>query len=160
MHKIYQYSFFVLQNFDYLNDKLVCPFISSLLNCSFESTFIKADWGWWPCNTTIRSSLWVEPMWTDAAGWSCLTGTVQIAACWLLLDRELGRRDYHDAASLAIDYVRQTIQLHQEPGISGGVKGSFPTDGDYTRFQYPNWAAKFFIDAQLLEIAADDDKTR
>ena len=98
--------------------------------------------------------------WTAAAGWSCLTGTVQIATCWLLLDRALGRRDYRDAASRAIDYVRRTIQLHQEPGISGGVKGSVPADGGYTRFQYPNWAAKFFIDAQLLEIAADDDKIR
>jgi uncharacterized protein YyaL (SSP411 family) len=94
--------------------------------------------------------------WSDAADWSCLTGTVQIAACWLLLDRVLERQEYQDAASRAIGYVRRTIQSHPEPGVSGGISGSFPVDGGYTRFQYPNWAAKFFIDAQLMEIAADD----
>ena len=66
-----------------------------------------------------------------------------------------GRGQYRDGASRAIDYVVRTIQLHQEPGIPGGVKGSFPVDGGYTRFQNPNRAEKFFIDAQLLELEAD-----
>jgi uncharacterized protein YyaL (SSP411 family) len=96
--------------------------------------------------------------WSEAAHWSCLTGTVQIAACWLLLNRVFERQDYQDAASRAIEYVRRTVQIHRGPGISGGVRGSFPVDGGYTRFQYPNWAAKFFIDAQLLDIASDDSK--
>jgi hypothetical protein len=77
----------------------------------------------------------------------------------LLLDRTTKREIYQDAASRGIDYVRRTIQLHPEPGISGGIRGSFPIDGGYTRFQYPNWAAKFFIDAQLLEIAADGSQS-
>ncbi len=35
----------------------------------------------------------------------------------------------------------------------GGVKGSFPVDGDYGTFEYLNWAAKFFIDSNELERA-------
>jgi hypothetical protein len=31
------------------------------------------------------------------------------------------------------------------------VKGSFPVSGGYVRFQYPNWACKFFVDAISLE---------
>jgi hypothetical protein len=31
------------------------------------------------------------------------------------------------------------------------VRGSFPLDGAYCRYQYPNWAAKFLIDALVLE---------
>lgn len=98
--------------------------------------------------------------WAAVAEWSCLTGTVQIAACWLLLDAMLKRPDYRDAATRAIAFVRRTIQLHDESGVSGGVRGSFPVDGGYTPFQYPNWAAKFFIDAQLMEISADDEESR
>ena len=33
----------------------------------------------------------------------------------------------------------------------GQVKGSFPVDGAYGRFQYLNWACKFTVDANLLE---------
>jgi hypothetical protein len=35
----------------------------------------------------------------------------------------------------------------------GGVKGSHPIDGGYHPWQCPNWAAKFFADALMLEAA-------
>ena len=37
-------------------------------------------------------------------------------------------------------------------GIRGGVKGSHPVDGGYGPFEYLNWAAKFSIDANLIEL--------
>jgi hypothetical protein len=33
----------------------------------------------------------------------------------------------------------------------GGIKGSHPINGGYHPWQYPNWAAKFFADALMLE---------
>ena len=36
-----------------------------------------------------------------------------------------------------------------DPNIRGGIKGSQPIYGRYSPFSYPNWAAKFFIDAVL-----------
>ena len=90
--------------------------------------------------------------WQGTVGWSCLTGTVQIAACWLLLDRTADRPEYREAALRGIDYVRRTIRTAGDVGTVGGVKGSFPVDGGYTPFQYPNWATKFFLDAQLLAL--------
>ena len=33
--------------------------------------------------------------------------------------------------------------------VCGGIKGSHPVWGAYSPFTYPNWAAKFFIDALL-----------
>jgi hypothetical protein len=33
----------------------------------------------------------------------------------------------------------------------GAVKGSFPIDGDYGKFEYPNWATKFAIDSYTAE---------
>ena len=42
--------------------------------------------------------------------------------------------------------------LDGPPELRGGVKGSFPVDGDYGRYQLLNWAAKFAIDANILEL--------
>ena len=35
--------------------------------------------------------------------------------------------------------------------VRGGVKGSFPVNGEYGRLEYLNWAPKFFVDANMLE---------
>jgi hypothetical protein len=93
------------------------------------------------------------PDWSEQAPWSCLTGNVQIAACWLLLHEEIRDRGYVDAAIRANSVVRRTIRYDGPASVRGGVKGSFPVWGDYGRFEYLNWAAKFAIDAFQLEIA-------
>jgi hypothetical protein len=69
----------------------------------------------------------------------------------LLLHREIGRDNYLRAAKSANAYVRKTIELAGDPDIVGGVKGSFPVDGAYGRWQYLNWACKFMIDANMAE---------
>jgi hypothetical protein len=49
------------------------------------------------------------------------------------------------------------VRFEGDAGMVGGIKGSFPVDGEYGQWQYLNWAAKFCIDANLLELelAAD-----
>jgi hypothetical protein len=74
-----------------------------------------------------------------------------MAACWLLLYRETGNPRFREAALAANRYVRGTVRLDGPPETRGAVKGSFPVSGGYVRFQYPNWACKFFIDAISLE---------
>ncbi|EXI68185.1 MAG: hypothetical protein AW08_01403 [Candidatus Accumulibacter adjunctus] len=93
--------------------------------------------------------------WRPTVDWVCLTGNVQIAACWLLLFGITGKAAYLDAARRANRYVRRTVYLSGNPDVVGGVRGSFPVDGDYGRFEYLNWAAKFCVDSQLLEASAD-----
>ena len=92
--------------------------------------------------------------WRPRVRWACLTGTAQIAACWFLLHTATGERRYLDAARTATRYVRRTVRVDGPMDTRGAVKGSFPVDGAYGRYQYLNWAAKFFIDANLLEQAA------
>jgi hypothetical protein len=89
--------------------------------------------------------------WNAAAPWSCLTGNVQIAASWLLLYRETRNVAYREAAFRSNAFVRRTIRPDGPPQTRGGIKGSFPVDGAYGKFQYLNWACKFFIDSHLLE---------
>ncbi len=89
--------------------------------------------------------------WQAAVPWSCLTGAVQIAHCWLLLYNITGNRQYREAAYAANRYVRRTVRVDGPEETRGAVKGSFPVDGAYGRFEYLNWACKFFIDANMLE---------
>jgi hypothetical protein len=90
--------------------------------------------------------------WRGVVPWVCLTGTAQVAHCLLLLYRLSGRTAYRDAGFRANAFVRRTVALKGSPGVVGGIKGSFPVDGGYCPYQYLNWAAKFCIDANLLEI--------
>ncbi len=93
----------------------------------------------------------IMPGWRPAVDWACLTGTAQIAYCWLTLYGFTGEGRYLDAGRLANSFVRRTIRVAGPPELRGGVKGSYPIDGDYKRYLYPSWAAKFSIDSNLLE---------
>ena len=87
-----------------------------------------------------------------AARWSCLTGTVQIALCWLMLEKLTGEDRWRRPALQAIRFVRGTVRLDGPPDIRGGVQGSFPVGGAYCPWEYPSWAAKFLADACLAEL--------
>jgi hypothetical protein len=82
----------------------------------------------------------------------CLTGSVQIAHCLFLLHRLSGEPRFLTAGRKLTAYVRRTVRFDGDAGIVGGIKGSFPVDGEYGQWQYLNWAAKFCIDANLLEL--------
>lgn len=94
----------------------------------------------------------LKPDWSAAVQWSCLTGEVQIAHSWLMLFELTGDKKYFDAAVLANRFVRRSIRLDGPEDTRGAVKGSFPVNGAYGDYQYLNWAPKFMIDANLLEL--------
>jgi uncharacterized protein YyaL (SSP411 family) len=89
--------------------------------------------------------------WSGAASWSCLTGNVQIAHSLLFLYETTGHKPYRSAAYELNGAVRRTLRVDDPPETRGAIKGSFPIDGDYGRFEYPNWATKFAIDSFTLE---------
>ncbi len=94
--------------------------------------------------------------WEAAVDWVCLTGTVQIAHSFLLLDALNGDNRLGDTARRMNAYVRRTVRLDGPVGVRGGVKGSHPIQGGYGHFEYLNWAAKFAIDA----LRAEQDASR
>lgn len=98
----------------------------------------------------------LDQNWKPTVDWACLTGSVQIAACWFLLHDITGNGAYLEAAKRANRYVRRTVHLTGNPDIVGGVRGAFPVNGDYGRYEYLNWAAKFCVDAQLMEMAVNE----
>ena len=69
----------------------------------------------------------------------------------LNLDPQHGASEFRSLAADALRYVQSCQDLDApEPGLRGGIKGSQPIWGRYAPLSYPNWAAKFFVDALLL----------
>jgi len=93
----------------------------------------------------------IDANWKPAAKWVCLTGSAQIAHSMLYLFLFTGEEKYKRAGLALNKYVRRTVSIDGADEIRGGVKGSFPVDGDYGRLQYLNWAPKFLIDSLMLE---------
>jgi hypothetical protein len=94
----------------------------------------------------------LDAQWRPSADFVCLTGSAQIAHCLLMLYTTTGDEAYRDKAFALNAYVRRTIEVDGPPETRGAVKGSFPIDGDYGRFEYLNWATKFAVDANMLEL--------
>jgi hypothetical protein len=90
--------------------------------------------------------------WKPTVDWVCLTGTAQVATCWFILYEFTGDRRYLDAGLRANAFVRRTVHLDGPVNLRGGVKGSFPVDGAYGRYQLLNWAAKFLADSLMMEL--------
>jgi uncharacterized protein YyaL (SSP411 family) len=93
----------------------------------------------------------LDASWRGTVSWSCLTGSLQIAICWMMLYQLTGDERYRHAANAVNRFVRRTMHTDGDPDARGGIKGSFPVSGDYGKFEYLSWACKFFIDANLLE---------
>ncbi len=83
--------------------------------------------------------------------WSCLTGVAQMAVNLGRLYQMTGRSEYLSAMKKATRFVMTTQKLRGDSNELGGIKGSHPINGGYHPWQYPNWSAKFFADALMLE---------
>ncbi|RMF46107.1 MAG: hypothetical protein D6755_07055, partial [Anaerolineae bacterium] len=75
----------------------------------------------------------------------------QMAILWIWFYQREGHPGWLDAAQRSVRFVAGTqLRGHHLPaGIRGGIAGSSPIWGRYERLKYPNWAAKFFLDALL-----------
>lgn len=94
----------------------------------------------------------LDAEWKSAARWSCVTGNSQMAINWFRLSRLTGARELEWHAKRANRFNLSLHDIHHsDEAIRGGVKGSHPINGGYMTWRYPNWAAKFFMDALMFE---------
>ncbi len=100
----------------------------------------------------------LDKSWQSAVEWSCLTGNAQLAIILLKLFQYTNQDEYLTSANRLVSFVKTTQNCTaSDPGLRGGIKGSYPFNGAYGRFQILNWATKFFIDALLLENKVTND---
>lgn len=91
--------------------------------------------------------------WKPCATYCCLTGVAQMSLNWTRLAQDGDAPELREHSRRAIEYVKRTQRLDDaDDAVKGGIAGSSPIWGDYSRFEYPNWAAKFFADALMMDI--------
>jgi uncharacterized protein YyaL (SSP411 family) len=107
----------------------------------------------------------LDERWRPTVRWRCPTGEAQVATVLHRLDRECPGSGYGDEAGRLINAlagVQQALaggvraERSSAPAL-GGLPGSWPVWGQYMRFALPNWAAKFFLDALMLETSGADE---
>jgi hypothetical protein len=93
--------------------------------------------------------------WRAASRWTCITGNAQMAIIWQRLAAETGDQKWKVAAERATRFNLSIQDLSTtDAGVRGGMPGSHPRSGGYMKNRYPNWAAKFFMDALMLQLEA------
>jgi uncharacterized protein YyaL (SSP411 family) len=97
----------------------------------------------------------LDSTWQAAVRWTCVTGNAQMAIIWQRLAAETSDPSWKTAAENAIRFNLSILDLTaSDEGVRGGVSGSHPRSGGYMKNRYPNWAAKFFMDALMLQLEA------
>lgn len=80
----------------------------------------------------------------------CLTGNAQMAVVWYRLFEETGAAKYREAGDETVAFLKTRQRMDGPAVVRGGLRGSSPVWGRYMYLRYPNWAAKFLVDALLL----------
>lgn len=92
--------------------------------------------------------------WEEGAAYCCLTGLAQMSLNWTRLAQATGDDRFRSNARSALAFLKTTHRIdHQDDAVRGGIAGSLPIWGGYSRFEFPNWAAKFFCDALMMDQA-------
>ena len=86
-----------------------------------------------------------------AATYCCLTGNCQFSIVWAKLFDRTGNEKYRRGVIRAMEYVMGCQDIDTANlDVRGAIKGSLPIWGKYAPLSFPNWPAKFFVDAMLL----------
>ena len=80
----------------------------------------------------------------------CLPGLAQIAIILHKVGVVDENENYIQEARTIVQQLSQFQKKGANPNTQGALAGSRPFWGPYMRLRYPNWSAKFFLDAALL----------
>lgn len=118
-------------------------YITAAIRCADAALDLLRDDGFLPGQIDINGK--------PAASYCCLTGNCQFSIVWAKLFDRTGEEKYKHAVIRAMDYVMSCQDIETSNlNIRGAIKGSQPVWGRYAPLSFPNWPAKFFVDAMLL----------
>jgi len=120
-------------------------YIESALNAARQVADVLSNEGW------LAGTY--DAQWQSKVKYSCLTGTAQMSLNWTRLAQDCNAPELREPAQRAIEYLKRNHNTQSsKPIIKGAIAGSAPIWGDYSRFEFPNWAAKFFADALMMDM--------
>jgi hypothetical protein len=110
-----------------------------------------------PVARSQRTDGWLagtyDAAWTPRARYCCLTGVAQMSINWTRCAQVAGAPELRDNARKALSFLKRSQRLHDHDEVArGSIAGSTPIWGAYSRFEFPNWAAKFFADALMMDL--------
>lgn len=89
-----------------------------------------------------------DAQWKATAEWECCTGSAQTSLVWQALGKATGDKSW---SQVAVNLNRHLLGSQRIncglAGVCGAIPGSWPISGGYDSFNFPNHAAKFFVDA-------------
>ncbi|MDX1942361.1 MAG: hypothetical protein SFU99_17485 [Saprospiraceae bacterium] len=88
--------------------------------------------------------------WNGDYTFECVTGNAQMSIVLTRLFQLTGNVIYQEIALHIFQATFSRQWLIPLQGLYGAIPGSHPLWGAYQRFKFPNWAAKFYLDAYLL----------
>lgn len=92
--------------------------------------------------------------WRGDYSFLCVTGHCQMSVFYRRLWEITGEEKCRKAARQLLMEVIDCQKLARNLNTFGALAGSRPLWGPYMRFRYPNWGAKFFLDAMRREAGA------
>lgn len=91
--------------------------------------------------------------WIPRGRYCCLTGVAQMTLIWQRMHQSCGESDLQVHIDRGLSYLKRNHRITGRGSPDdGGIAGSAPFWGGYSRFEFPNWAAKFFADALMMEM--------
>lgn len=85
--------------------------------------------------------------WRGDYSFVCVTGNCQLSVLCHKIWVQTGEPRFKHAAKLFLNEILRTQKLGANKNSFGALPGSTPLWGSYLPLRYPNWAAKFFLDA-------------
>jgi hypothetical protein len=90
--------------------------------------------------------------WAPRATYCCLTGVAQMSINWMRCAQAAGAVELRGRARTGLSFLKRRQRLSdRDRAARGAIAGSAPIWGSYSRFEFPNWAAKFFADALMMD---------
>lgn len=96
--------------------------------------------------------------WQGDYGFECVTGNAQLVIAFARLFQLSGDKSYFDIAKKIFSKTAHYQWLLPLSVLYGAIPGSAPIWGVYQRFAFPNWAAKFYLDAYLILKKLEDER--
>jgi hypothetical protein len=93
-----------------------------------------------------------DTAWVPRAPYCCLTGVAQMSINWMRCAQAAGAVELRGKARAGLSFLKRRQRLaDRDRAVRGAIAGSAPIWGGYSRFEFPNWASKFFADALMMD---------
>ena len=101
----------------------------------------------------------IDRNWNPASDWSCITGNAQIEFFLRsFFEISYNKKLLDMADKLAFDLKSvQVLGENISEKMKGGFFGSDPINGEYDKFNIPNWGVKFYADTILKKNYQEED---